>query len=146
MITDRTQQDVAEAIKLRKRGMPFTDAERNTLERGMATINTINRIELKQAELKRRLDKMAYSVADVTTKVWSVGDIFKAADFDRLISNDRSLRDAFYVSAASPADILPRYTIDSFNALEKWLADIEDIASYIDDNCMECDTFWCGEY
>lgn len=146
MITDRTPQDVTKAIRLRKRGAPFSAEERDLLERGTATINTINRIEFKQAELKLRLDDMAYSGAEVVTKVWGLGDIFKAADFDRLIANDKSLRDAFYVYAISPNDIQPQFTIANFNALEKWLADIEQIANYINAHCMECDTFWCGEY
>lgn len=146
MITNRTTVDVKDAIILRKRGAPFSSAEQNTLERGMVTINTLNRVERKQTDVRLRLAGMGYYSQALTNKTWRLGEYFKESDLSRLIDNDKRLKDAFYIKAGTQQSMRPEYSIATFNALEKWLADMEDIANYIDDNCMECDTFWCGEY
>ena len=58
MIFDRTQNDVDTAILLRntkvKKFETLTESEIATLEKGTLTINTLNRIEAKQEELKNR--------------------------------------------------------------------------------------------
>ena len=57
MIFDRTQNDVDTAILLRdtkvKNFETLTESEIATLEKGMLTINTLNRIETKQRRIKK---------------------------------------------------------------------------------------------
>ena len=56
MIFDRTQNDVDTAILIRSEKVQnfetLTESEIATLEKGTLTINTLNRIENKQSELK----------------------------------------------------------------------------------------------
>ena len=64
MIYNRTATDVSLAKRLRaekvQKFIELTDDEVQTLERGTITINTLNRIEDKQAEIKAMLDDMGY--------------------------------------------------------------------------------------
>ena len=62
MIFDRTASDVDAAIKIRdekvKSYQELTEEDVDILERGFITLNTINRIEEKQSELKSLLNNM----------------------------------------------------------------------------------------
>ena len=66
MIFDRTAADVEEAIRIRKEKVQkmqdLTEEEINILERGTLTINTLNRIEEKQEELKNLFEQDFYFV------------------------------------------------------------------------------------
>ena len=86
MIFDRTQNDVDTAILLRntkvKKFETLTESDIATLEKGRLTINTLNRIETKQEELKNLFNDMGYWNTPTTNKLWSENDIF---NIDELI-------------------------------------------------------------
>ena len=75
MIFDRTQNDVDTAIRLRnekaKTFQELTESEIAILEKGTMTINTLNRIENKQEELKNLFNEMGYWNTPMTNKVWA---------------------------------------------------------------------------
>ena len=91
MIFDRTQNDVDTAILLRdtkvKNFETLTESEIATLEKGTLTINTLNRIENKQEELKNLFNDMGYWNTPTNNKTWSENDIFNVDDFHRIIDN-----------------------------------------------------------
>ena len=64
MIYNRTEEDVKNALEIRKnviqQGQEPTDEQREILERGMLTINTLNRIKNKQSELSKLILSMGY--------------------------------------------------------------------------------------
>ena len=106
MIFDRTQNDVDTAIILRREKVQkfqaLTESEIATLEKGMLTINTLNRIENKQEELKNLFNEIGYWNTPIANKVWSENDIFSADEFQRILNNTNILRQAFLVYKATP--------------------------------------------
>lgn len=145
MIFDRTNNDITKAKELRMRGIPFSDTEKEILERGTITINTLNRIEKKQSELKEILNSLGYFNASITNKSWSYTDIFNASEFQRLVDNNVVLRKAFFVFSNSPRNAVAKYQYVEINCLEKILYDLEEMAEYVINHSLECDTFYCGE-
>ena len=106
MIFDRTQNDVDTAILLRREKVQafqeLTEHEIATLEKGTLTINTLNRIENKQEELKNLFNDMGYWNTPITNKVWGENDIFNVDEFQRIIDNTNVLRQAFFVYKDTP--------------------------------------------
>lgn len=148
MITDRTQKDVDNALKIRdekvKSFQQLSDEEINTLERGLLTVNTLNRIENKQAELKNVFNKMGY-FPDVENKTdWTYTDIFTKSDFQRIISNHNSLRVSFYAYSKTPDTPNVSFHYEDINALEKILVDLEIIANTIREDYKLCGMLYCG--
>ena len=82
MIFDRIQEDVNSAISLRnskvKAFEDLTREEINILERGTITINTLNRIENKQAEISELLSQLSINV-NIENKNWEEIQIFNQA-------------------------------------------------------------------
>ena len=101
MIFDRTQNDVDTAILLRdtkvKKFETLTESEIATLEKGMLTINTLNRIETKQEELKNLFNEIGYWNTSIINKTWGENDIFNVDEFQRILDNTNILRQAFFV-------------------------------------------------
>ena len=148
MIFNRTADDVTRAAEIRKRiqnGETITNAEVEILERGMLTVNSINRISEKQAELKNSLDSFAYFCNDVSVKSWSFADIFKAKDFQNLIDNLTVLRNAFYVFYKTPKNPSPKFHFSNINDLEKILFDLDSNLKYMVANFRDCGNYQCGE-
>jgi hypothetical protein len=150
VIYDRTQEDVNNAKAIReekvKKFLPLTEDDINTLERGTLTINTLNRIESKQAELKALLDDVYYFTAPFVTKTWGYTDVFTQEEFNRILNNLEKLKTAFYVFADSPlipTDNYRRYEI--INDTEKLLVDLEKMLDDLKSLWKECGTFSCGE-
>lgn len=148
MITDRTQLDVNKAKSIIeqkvKKFIELTSEEENTLERGTVTINTINRIENKQAEIMQALNDMGYWNVSITNKNWSLGDIFKQADLERIAANNIALRSAFYAFKGSPVNAIAKYHYSEFNRLEKILLDIFNNIEYTISRYRRCGNFNCG--
>lgn len=147
MITDRTQEDVNAAISLRetkvKNFEELTDEEVLIMERGTMTINTLNRIEQKQDDLKRRLNEIGYWNTNIINKMdWNYTDIF---DFQRVIDNLKILRNAFFVYEFTPNTPPPSYHYKDINALEKILVDLDAMINDVKSNYRECGTFESGE-
>ena len=149
MIFDRTQNDVDTAIVLRntkvKKFETLTESDIATLEKGTLTINTINRIENKQEELKNLFNDMGYWNTPTTNKTWSENDIFYIDDFQRIIENTNVLRQAFFVYKDTPNTPPISYYWDDINALEKILHDIDVMINDVKSHYRECGTFECGE-
>ena len=153
MIFDRTQNDVDTAILLRntkvKKFETLTESEIATLEKGTLTINTLNRIENKQEELKNLFNNMGYWNTPITNKTWGENDIFNADEFQRILDNTNVLRQAFFVYKSTPNTPPISYHYNDINALEKILYDFDnEIGGMIKDvksNYRECGTLESGE-
>ena len=150
MIFNRTIEDVLAAISVRadkvQKGEELTEDDVNTLERGTLTINTLNRIENKQAELKDILISMGYSVEQISNSVWNFLDIFKQEDFDRILTNEQKLKDSFFVYLDTPTVSSNNYRLFSvINEVEKILADIEKMTDDVKSNYRRCGVAVCGE-
>lgn len=149
MIFDRTSTDVSLAKRIRedkvKKFLELTQEDIDILEKGTITINTLNRIENKQAEIKQMLNDMGYFNTPVINKIWSMNDIFMDADLQRLVENNISLRNAFYALNSSPQNAIAKYHYAEINALENILFDISNNIEYTINAYRECGTFNCGE-
>ena len=149
MIFDRTQNDVDTAILLRetkvKNFETLTETEIATLEKGTLTINTLNRIEAKQEELKNLFNDMGYWNTPTTNKTWSENDIFYIDDFQRIIDNTNVLRQAFFVYKDTPNTPPISYHYNDINALEKILFDLDVMINDIKADYRYCGEFECGE-
>ncbi len=150
MIVDRTQDDIDNAISIRdnlvKKFQQLTNEQRETLERGMMTCNTLNRIEQKQEEFKNLINPMGYWNTNITHKTdWTVEDIFSNADYQRIIDNENVLRKAFFTFSDTPETPLISFHYDDLNALEKILVDLDVMINDVKSNYRQCGTFTCGE-
>ena len=148
MIFDRTQNDVDTAILLRdtkvKKFETLTESEIATLEKGTITINTLNRIESKQEELKNLFNDMGYWNTPTTNKTWGENNIFNVNEFQRIIDNTNILRQAFFVYKGTPNTPPISYYWDDINSLEKILYDLDVMINDIKSYYKECGTFECG--
>lgn len=145
MIFDRKKRDIDSAINIInskvKNFMSLSEEDLETLEKGTININTLNRIENKQAELKSLLDSHSYFVGEIITKQWGYNDIFSIDDFNRIISNIFTLKKSFFVYSNSPKDFFTTYDYENLNNLEKILFDLESMIEYMVSNYRECGTF-----
>lgn len=148
MITDRTASDVSLAKTLRAKvqsGQTLSEAEISIMERGTMTINTLNRIENKQAELKRLLASEGYYNTPIQNKTWKYTGYFKESEFQRILNNLNVLRNAFFVYVDTPGTPPISFHYENINALEKVLFDIETMLNDMIDRFKECGAFECGE-
>ena len=149
MIFDRTQNDVDTALILRREKVQnfqeLTENEIATLEKGTMTINTLNRIEEKQEDLKGILNDMGYWNTPITNKVWGESDIFNVVDFQRILDNTNVLREAFFIYTDTPNTPPISYHWQDINALEKILYDIDVMINDVKSHYRECGTFESGE-
>jgi hypothetical protein len=149
MITNRTQYDVDTAILIRntkvKKFEALTESDINYLERGTITINTLNRIENKQDELKNLFNDMGYWNTPITNKVWGENDIFNVDEFQRILDNTNILRNAFFVYKDTPNTPPISYHWQNINALEKILNDLDVMINDVKSNYRECGNFESGE-
>lgn len=149
MIFDRTQNDIDTAIRLRNEKVQtfqeLTESEIATLERGMFTINTLNRIEAKQEELKNLFNDMGYWNTPTINKIWDKYSIFNVDEFRRIINNTNVLREAFFVYKDTPSTPPVSYHYKDINALEKILNDLDVMINDIKSHYRECGNFECGE-
>lgn len=149
LVYNRTAQDVQNAQKIRaekvQKNEILTASDIETLEKGTITINTLNRIENKQDELKEILNNMGYWNTPIVSKNWGYEQIFDKAEFERILKNLDILRDAFYVYSDTPKTPKVSYKFDDINAIEKILYDLEEMSNYVKNNYRECGDFECGQ-
>lgn len=144
MIVDRTRKDVIDAIEIRRRLLQgVTEEEILILERGMLTVNTLNRIEDKISELKAKVNALGYYNTPITTRNWSNTDVFYKKDFEKILSNIDKIKQNFFALGTSPS-YDTRYNYANLNAIEKNLLDIEEIIEYLQNNQIECGNVECG--
>lgn len=150
MIFDRTQEDVDKAVSIRenkiKKFLPLDSSDIDSLERGMMTINTLNRIESKQEELKSLLNDMGYWNIPIINKAWKRIDIFNVDDFQRIIDNTNILRDAFFTYRETPNTPPISYHFNDINSLEKihYDLDVDRMIKDVKSLYKKCGTFKCG--
>lgn len=148
MIFDRTLQDVVLAKNILndkiKKGKTITDEERAILERGLLTINTINRIDGKTAELKSVINEMGYYNTPFVTKEWSTTDIFTKSDIERIISNCMHFANAFFVYDNTPKSVKPKYYFEEINKIERILNDVQAMAEEMVSKYRYCGEVECG--
>lgn len=148
MIYNRTSEDVSLSKMYREKlqkGETLSESQIATLERGTMTINTLNRIEEKQAELKGLLNNMGYWNTNITNKSWGYSDIFSKTEFQRIINNLNILRNAFFVFSDTPKTPPISFHYEDINSLEKILFDIDVMINDVKSRYRECGTFECGE-
>lgn len=149
MIYDRTEYDITQAKKIiREKVQKFSELSAKdiaTLERGTLTINTLNRIENKQKELKTKLNNIGFQNINIANKIWTYNNIFYETDFIRLLDNMDELINAFYVMEETPNVPEVEFHYETINALEKILYDIEYLINISKKNYRKCGTFKSGE-
>lgn len=149
MIFDRTLDDVNKAKTIRdnkvKTFQPLTEDDKGWLERGLMTINTVTRIEEKQEDLRGIFNDMGYFNTSITNKSWRAEDIFDETEFQRIVDNDRVLKEAFFIYAGTPETPTAEYHFENINALEKILFDLDVMINDIKSRYRECGAFECGE-
>jgi hypothetical protein len=150
MIFDRTQSDVDTAIILRREKVQkfqeLTESEIETLEKGTLTINTLNRIENKQEELKNLFNDMGYWNTLVSTRQWAYADIFEGTQFDRILNNLEILIKAFFIYKNTPNVPDNNYRkYQTINDVEKILFDLDVMINDIKSHYRECGNYECEE-
>ena len=143
MIIDRTHNDVLKSIELAQRGGVFSEEEIKTLERGMVTINTLNRIEEKQKEIADSISEMGYPVS-IENKTWNQQDVFFFEDLRRIVFNVEKLRTSFFALNETPANPRAEYHYREFNLIEKVLLDIQNNVIFAEENYKICGNAECG--
>ena len=150
MIFDRTQNDVDTAIRLRREKVQtfqeLTENEVATLEKGTLTINTLNRIESKQEELKSLFNDIGYWNTSISTRQWVYADIFEGTQFDRILNNLEILIKAFFIYKDTPNVPDNNYRkYQTINDVEKIIYDLDVMINDVKSHYRECGTFECGE-
>lgn len=150
MVIDRTIEDVISAKKIIeekvKNFLELSAEDLEVLERGTFSVSTINRIEEKQKELYDFFTSSLYLGGDVNTRNWEENqEIFKQADMERIVKNNETLRDMFFVYSSTPKEANASYTYENLNNIERLLFDLDRMYNFMWDNLKECDTFYCGE-
>lgn len=149
MVFDRTEQDVLSAINIRtneiQQGFALSDEQIAIMERGMLTVNVLNRIENKQKELYEDFIEMGYYCNPIVNKTWEIGGHFTDVEFQRLLDNLAVLRDAFFVYSTTPSNPTAVYHYEQINALERILHDLDSEVDVVVDNYRECGDVECGE-
>lgn len=149
MIYNRTQADVDNAISLRSRlqkGETLTSDEVLQLERGTLTINTLNRIEEKQTELKNLFNLLGYYNVEIVNTVWNYNDYFKQSDFERIRDNCEKLKTAFFTFSYTPKKPDSNFRkYQTINDVEKILYDLDVMINDVKSKYRQCGTFQCGE-
>ena len=144
MIFDRTKEDVETAEQIFnekvKNFIPLSEEEESQMERGRLTTSTLNRIELKQAEIKYWLKELQYLKKDLINKQWNDGFFFKE-DLQRLVENTKELRAAFYVSDNSTENPVAIFRYDEFNKIEKILFELAENIDNAKFSFKLCGTF-----
>lgn len=148
MIFDRTASDVDKAIKIRnekvKSFKELSEEDISILEKGFITINTINRIEEKQSELKCLFNNMGYYGNKIVNKKWQEQDYFLKSDLERIVKNNNTLKNSYYVFSSTPVDAIPIARFEEFNKIEKMLYDLETMVNDMRNRFKRCGTFNCG--
>lgn len=149
LITNRTQSDVDEAVEIRDKKVKtfqiLTDSDVSTLERGMLTMNTLNRIAQKQDELKKLINGLGYWNTPTENKTdWTYTDIFTEGEFQMIIDNENILRNAFFTYKDTPNTPNISFHYEDINSLEKILVDLDVMINDVKSNYRECGNYYCG--
>lgn len=149
MIYDRTQQDVdnAQAIfetKV-KAFIELTDEEKNIMERGRVTTNTLNRIEEAQNAIGEMLVTMGYLKIPIVNKSWRSADVFFAEDLQRIVDNTKALRRSFFVLSQNLKDPIPAFDYTNFNIIERLLYEMDELIEIVKSNYKRAGAYKAGQ-
>lgn len=148
MIFDRSERDVESAIKIRdekvKFGAGLTQEEYDILERGFVTLNTINRIENKQKEIKLLINNIGYYNTPIVNRNWDENQYFLHSDLKRIVENNEILKKAYYVFVNTPTNANSETTFKNLNKIEQLLYDLEVMTRDMKSRFLKCGTFNCG--
>lgn len=149
MIFNRTQSDVNDAIRIRaekiQNGIELTNDDVISLERGMLTFNTLNRIEEKQETLKNLINELGYWNTNISNNHWDKTKIFTESDFQRIVNNTKILRDAFITFSTTPKKINTSYHFDNINSIERILYDLDLMIDDVKGLYRECGNIESGD-
>ena len=149
MIFNRTLEDVSIAKSLIetkvKKFISLTSEELDSIERGTLTINTLNRIESAQKELKEIFILFGYYGAHIESKEWEHENVFYKKDLQRIILNCDTLQKAFFKKQNTPIAPSPTYDIYCINDIEKIISDLYDMVNEVRSLWAECGDAESGE-
>lgn len=149
LVFNRTQKDVDEARHIRRdyiqKGLAINEEQREKLERGTITVNTLNRIETAQEELSNMLNSMGYYGCNAQNQKWDEYDIFQKKDFSRILKNLEMLKNSFFWFWHTPDVPELKYYYRNVNDIEKIMYDLFDMADQLKQRYRICGTFSCGE-
>lgn len=149
MVFDRTAEDVELSKKIIdekiKKRIDLTEDDLYILSRGSMTIETLNRIENKQNELKNFFNSIGYWNVQIKNKHWSHDEIFDISSFKRILENTETLKKSFFTFNSTPKTPTAKYHFSNLNDLEKILYDLEEMVMDVRSNYRECGNFYCGD-
>lgn len=148
MIYDRTAEDVNNALIIRaekiQKGIELTDDDKSILERGMITINTINRIESAKQYLFEALNGALYQTPPMTGGSWTYSDVFKLSDFNKILEDIKTLKNAFFAYDNTPEVPKARFYFENINDVEKNIHDMQEVYDGMVSRYKHCGNFNCG--
>ena len=149
MIVDRTKSDIDAALIARAKlqnGEELSESDFVSLERGMLTVETLNRIESKTKEIVPVINSMWYwNTGTIQAKTWSYSDYFKQEDFDKILENIVKIKNSFLQKNSTPKVFGKNYRdYNVINDVETLLADSEYIIGDIQENYVFCGEVECG--
>lgn len=145
MIYDRTQSDITQAEKIYKEKVltfsVLSDEEKTILERGRFTTESINRIVEKQKEVSAILSKWHYLKEELENKDNWTSQVFFEEDLRRLVKNNNTLRECFYVVSKNLRNPEPLFHYEEINILEKILVELSELIELTEKSFKRCGTF-----
>lgn len=146
LVYDRTAQDVETART--QRGTTLT------LLKGCYNITDLNRVEAAVKTLAAALTAAGYPVevtpvlkgSKAEDREWQEGDIVRRAQWTTYLNNVQRLRDAYYTLAETGELPKPEDKLGyvGANTIEKILADIDLLISWMKSSYRRCGTFRAG--
>lgn len=138
LIYDRTAEDVRTARE--QRGKVTTPLK------GCYNATDMNRVEAAVKALAAELNSAGYAVT-VNPRTYAESDIIRRSDFAAYLANVQTLRDAIAVRASTPELPAAAAKLDyaGANNIEKILADLDELLSWMTYSRKYCGTFAAGQ-
>ena len=138
LIYDRTSEDVQTARE--QRGTVTTPLK------GCYNATDMNRVEAAVKAIAAELNSAGYAV-EIAPQTFTESDIIRRAQWAQYLANIQTLRDAISVRATTPelpaADAKLDYV--GANNIEKILADLDELLSWMMHSRKYCGTFSAGQ-
>ena len=151
LVYDRTADDVAEVLRLTQKAFAgtLTDEEKTVWLAGMkGTYDAIdmNRVAAAVSTLSGLLNAAGYK-NEVSAQNFAEGEDSTDEKYTVYLSNVQTLRDAIAVRASSPSVPAADAKLDYIGAnnIEKILADLDELLSWMTYSRKYCGTFAAGQ-
>lgn len=144
-IYDRTQSDVDRVIELNRKyiGRTITNEEKEEWSgslKGAINVSDLNRIEGNIYAISEFLN------ASVASKTWTLNEIPRVSDYQRIRGNVESLRNAWFVLPDTPpTPQQPLNTYQKWNDIEHILHDLNYTYQKTVENYNYCGEIYAGE-